>query len=93
MQVMEQRQAEALETLRADIVRFVGDNDRRLQALESPEIDYNLAAEFDALRRRVEDRIVGMEQRSVRTLEQVADTVQLLEQRFNNRGDEERQSA
>ncbi len=90
---MEQRQAEALETLRADIVRFVGDNDRRLAALESPEIDYNLAAEFDALRRRVEDRILGVEQRSVRTLDQVADTVAMLEQRFTGRQDGDRQSA
>ena len=90
---MEQRQAEALETLRADIVRFVGDNGRRLAALESPEIDYNLATEFDALRRRVEDRILGVEQRSVRTLEQVADTVAMLEQRFTGRQEGERQSA
>jgi hypothetical protein len=90
---MEHSQAEALETLRADIVRFVADNDRRLAALESPEIDYNLAAEFDALRRRVEDRILGVEQRSVRTLDQVADTVAMLEQRFTGRQDGDRQSA
>jgi hypothetical protein len=93
MSTMETRQAESLEALRKDIVRFVADNDRRLAALESPEIDYNLAAEFDALRKRVEDRILGMEQRSVRTLEQVADTVSLLEQRFNGRSDEVRQTA
>jgi localization factor PodJL len=90
---MEGRQVEALEALRADIVRFVADNDRRLAALESPEIDYNLAAEFDALRRRVEERILGVEQRSVRTLEQVADTVQMLEERFMGRDEGERQSA
>jgi hypothetical protein len=90
---METRQVEALEALRADIVRFVTDNDRRLGALENPEIDYNLAAEFDALRRRVEDRILGVEQRSVRTLEQVADTVAMLEQRFMGRPDEARESA
>jgi hypothetical protein len=90
---MERRQAEALETLRADIARFVGDNDRRLAALESAEVDYNLAAEFDALRRRVEERILGVEQRSVRTLEQVADTVAMLEERFTGRRDDERQSA
>jgi hypothetical protein len=93
MAQMEGRQGEALETLRADIVRFVSDNDRRLAALEHTEVDYNLAAEFDALRRRVEDRILGVEQRSVRTLEQVADTVAMLEHRFSGRQDGDRQSA
>jgi hypothetical protein len=90
---METRQAEALETLRADIVRFVSDNDRRLSSLEHTEVDYNLAAEFDGLRRRVEERILGIEMRSVRTLEQVADTVQTLEERFLNRDEGERQTA
>lgn len=90
---MERIQSEALETLRADIVRFVTDNDRRLAALEHTEVDYNLAAEFDALRRRVEERILGIETRSVRTLEQVADTVQMLEERFMSRDDGERQTA
>jgi len=90
---MEARQAEALETLRTDIVRFVTDNDRRLSTLEHTEVDYNLAAEFDALRRRVEERILGIEMRSVRTLEQVADTVQMLEERFTGREDGERQTA
>lgn len=93
LDAMEQRQSEALETQRADIVRFVNDNDRRLAALENAEVDYNLAAEFDALRRRVEERILGVEQRSVRTLEQVADTVAMLEERFTGRQDGERQSA
>lgn len=94
VRAMENRQAEALEMLRADIIRFVGDNDRRLASLEHTEVDYNLAAEFDGLRRRVEERILGIEQRSVRTLEQVADTVQMLEERFISRLDEgERQSA
>jgi hypothetical protein len=91
--VMEARQADTLETLRTDIVRFVTDNDRRLGALEHTEVDYNLAAEFDALRRRVEERILGIEQRSVRTLEQVADTVQMLEERFMGGDDGERQTA
>ncbi len=90
---MESRQAEALETLRADIVRFVTDNDRRLASLEQAEVDYNLAAEFDGLRRRVEERILGIETRSVRTLEQVADTVQMLEERFLSRDEGERQTA
>lgn len=90
---MERNQSEALEALRGDIVRFVTDNDRRLAALEHEEVDYNLAAEFDALRRRVEERILGIETRSVRTLEQVADTVQMLEERFMGRDDGERQTA
>jgi hypothetical protein len=90
---LELRHAEGLDGLRADIVRFAADNDKRLAALEHPEVDYNLAAEFDALRRRVEDRILGVEQRSVRTLEQVADTVAMLEQRFAGRPDGDRQSA
>lgn len=90
---METRQAELLDTLRADIVRFVSDNDRRLATLEHTEVDYNLAAEFDDLRRRVEERILGIEQRSVRTLEQVADTVQMLEERFVAYNEAERQSA
>lgn len=90
---METRQAEALETLRADIVRFVTDNDRRLSSIEHTEVDYNLAAEFDGLRRLVEERILGIETRSVRTLEQVADTVQMLEERFMHRDDGERQTA
>lgn len=90
---METRQAETLEALRNDIVRFVTDNDRRLATLEHTEVDYNLAAEFDDLRRRVEERILGIEQRSVRTLEQVADTVQMLEERFIAHNEGERQSA
>lgn len=90
---METRQAEMLEALRADITRFVTDNDRRLAALEHTEVDYNLAAEFDGLRRRVEERILGIETRSVRTLEQVADTVQMLEERFMSRDDGERHTA
>ncbi len=92
VRTMESRQAEALEALRADIVRFVGDNDRRLAALEQTEVDYNLAAEFDGLRRRVEERILGIELRSVRTLEQVADTVQMLEERLTSTAEDERQT-
>ncbi len=92
VRTMENRQAEALEALRADIVRFVGDNDRRLASLEHTEVDYNLAAEFDGLRRRVEERILGIELRSVRTLEQVADTVQMLEERLTSTAEGERQT-
>lgn len=92
VRIMENRQAEALEALRADIVRFVSDNDRRLASLEHTEVDYNLAAEFDGLRRRVEERILGIELRSVRTLEQVADTVQMLEERLTSTAEGERQA-
>lgn len=83
----EERQAHALDILRNDIVRFVTDNDRRLAALETPEDHRDLATEFEALRKRIEERILGVEQRSVRTLEQVVDTVTLLEQRFSGRDD------
>jgi len=90
---MESAQTAALDSLRADIIRFGADNERRLAAIEQTEVDYNLAVEFDALRRRVEERILGIEQRSVRTLEQVADTVQMLEERFTGRDGAERQTA
>jgi hypothetical protein len=77
---------------RTDIVRFVTDNDRRLAALRQ-----NGSATISplslTLRRRVEERILGIEQRSVRTLEQVADTVQMLEERFIGQQKGERQSA
>jgi hypothetical protein len=82
---MEQRQSQALETLRSDIARFVADNDRRLADLEAPDTR-DVAAEFDALRARIEERIIGVETRSIRTLEQVADTVATIEQRFIQAG-------
>lgn len=81
----ELRHSSALDTLRADIARFVADNDRRLEALESkPAIapQGDLASEFESLRSRIEERVLGVELRSVRTLEQVVDTVALLEQRL-----------
>lgn len=93
LEAMEARQTEALDVVRSEIARFIADNDRRLATLEHAEADYNLAAEFDGLRRRVEERIIGIEQRSVRTLEQVADTVQMLEERFMGRDEGERESA
>jgi hypothetical protein len=81
---MEGRQADAFETLRESISAFVDANERRLSALESPEPrDYDLASEFEALRQRMEERIHGVEQRSVRALEQVADTVSIIERRFH----------
>jgi hypothetical protein len=84
---MEQRQVEALHTLRNDIARFVADNDRRLADLEVPDAR-DLASEFDSLRARIEERIIGVETRSIRTLEQVADTVAMLEQRFLQASDD-----
>lgn len=83
---MEARHAETLEMLRHDIAIFVTDNARRLEMLEQTVdggIADEVAAEFKALRQRVEDRIMGVEQRSVRALEQVADTMAVLEQRFS----------
>lgn len=83
---LEERQAEALHSLRNDIARFVTENMQRLEALEnSPALEhaYDVAAEFKTLRQRIEERILGVEQRSVRALEQVADTMAVLERRFN----------
>ncbi len=98
MEAMERRQAEALSDLQADIVRFVTDNDQRLALMEqnggatvSGE-PTDLEIQFADLRRRIEERILGVEQRGVRTLEHVADTIALLEKRFLDQ-DEERQTA
>lgn len=82
---LEDRQADALEALRADIARFMDQNDRRLAAIENqpvPAADYDIAAEFESLRQRLEARVVGVEHRSVRALEQVAETVSVIEKRF-----------
>jgi hypothetical protein len=87
MIAFELRQANAIEALRGDIARFVADNDRRLEALETrpaPAEQGDLAGEFETLRSRIEERVLGVELRSVRTLEQVVDTVALLEQRLLN---------
>ncbi len=89
----EARQTQALEALRNDIVRFVADNDGRLAALETPQDDRDLAREFEILRKRIEERVLGVEQRSVRTLEQVVDTVALLEERLAGRDDRAMKSA
>ena len=97
MTAFELRQGNALEALRNDIARFVADNDGRLEALENapapalPQGD--LAAEFESLRSRIEERVLGVELRSVRTLEQVVDTVALLEQRLLGRDADEQDAA
>jgi hypothetical protein len=85
MTAFELRQSNALETLRDDIARFVADNDRRFESLETKPaaVDQSdLAAEFETLRTRIEERVLGVELRSVRTLEQVVDTIAMLEQRL-----------
>jgi len=80
---MEATQISAIHTITTEIARFIEDNDRRLAAFEGPrDTDRDLATAFEALRRRVEERIIGVEQRSVRMLEQVADTVSMIEERF-----------
>jgi localization factor PodJL len=91
----EEVQGAALKSLQAEIAHFIGANDRRLSALERPSTAPapDLANAFETLRARVEERIVGIELRSVRTLEQVADTVAMLENRFVERdGQTERQA-
>lgn len=90
LDAMERQQAQSFETLRLDIMRFIEDNDRRLEVLETgPEaVTSDLAAQFADVRRRIEERILGVELRSVRTLEQVADTVAILEQRFSGLADD-----
>ena len=80
---MEATQVSAIHTITTEIARFIEMNDARLEALEGPrEAERDLATAFEALRRRVEERIIGVEQRSVRMLDQVADTVALIEERF-----------
>lgn len=81
---IEARQADAFESLRQSISAFVSANENRLSALETDGADdYDLATEFESLRRRMEERILGVEQRSVRALEQVAETVSMMERRIN----------
>ncbi|MCR6644939.1 MAG: hypothetical protein NVV62_10730 [Terricaulis sp.] len=50
----------------------------RLTELEQRDV----AAEFDALRRRIETRIGDVERSSVRALEQMANTIELIEKRY-----------
>jgi|GEM_PF-1788559 len=46
----------------------------------------DLGAEFIELRRRIDDRILGLEQRSINALERVCDSVALIEQRLLQSG-------
>jgi hypothetical protein len=84
LKAFEDRHATALEALRAEIAHFVSENDRRLAAVERGELPggEDLAAAFDTLRRRMDERVADVEQRSARALEQVADTVSLIERRL-----------
>lgn len=94
--MLEHRHAETLDVLRDDISIFIADNVRRLEALESNvegSLADEVAAEFKALRQRMEDRILGVEQRSVRALEQVADTMSVLEKRFSGEEFDEARTA
>ena len=75
---MEQRQANALEQLRVDITLFLDENDGRLSAIEHRSDGSELSEEFQALRQRVEERLVEAERKSVRALEQVMETVALI---------------
>ncbi|MBC7768881.1 MAG: hypothetical protein H7124_08835 [Phycisphaerales bacterium] len=93
---VEARQSDTFDLLREDLGAFIADNVARLEALESAQpagSDYDVAAEFQALRTRIEERILGVEQRSVRALEQVADTMAVLEKRFNGADERAAQSA
>jgi hypothetical protein len=84
LQAFEDRHQTALDALRAEIAHFVSENDRRLAAVERGELPggEDLAAAFDTLRRRMDERVADVEQRSARALEQVADTVSLIERRL-----------
>ncbi|HRE46028.1 MAG TPA: hypothetical protein PKY87_18950 [Terricaulis sp.] len=50
----------------------------RLTELEQRDV----AADFDSLRRRIETRISDVERSSVRALEQMANTIELIEKRY-----------
>src|SRR6185312_14012396 len=58
--------------------------EQRLAGLEQ----HDVGVVFAELRARIEERILGVEQRNVRTLEQLSDTVALIERRFSE--DDER---
>jgi len=64
--------------LNADEVLIAHAIEARLTELEQRDV----TTAFDTLRQRVEDRILGLEGRSVRALEQVSETVALIERRM-----------
>lgn len=85
MSDLEQRQSKTFEELRAQIADFIAKNDERLAELEEGETfdAETLSSQFSDLRIRIEERIAAVEQRSVRMLEQVADTVLMLDKRLS----------
>jgi hypothetical protein len=87
LDAFEQSHTSALDGLRAEIAAFVAENDRRLTALERDELseDRDLASDFETLRARLEERMHEIEHRGVRALEQVADTVSMIEKRMSPR--------
>ena len=92
----EQRQEAAIQRLQGDIARFVGEQAQRLDALERTRSEpqgFDVAAEFVTLRRSIEERILEVERRSVRGLEQAADTMAELEKKVRAEPAEIRQSA
>jgi hypothetical protein len=72
------RRLGALESYGAEFGKPFAGIEQRLAELEHRDI----AADFANLRLRIEDRILSVEQRSVRALEQVSETVALLEKRL-----------
>ncbi|MBL8544445.1 MAG: hypothetical protein JNJ63_11620 [Hyphomonadaceae bacterium] len=92
MAEMETRQTQGLDRLRAEISRFITDNEARFEAIENGLSAQQAVGEhanaFEEMRRRIEERVLGVEQRSIRALEQVADTMAVLEQRFSQSEEE-----
>ncbi len=88
---MEERQSSALELLRDQITDFMRSNEQRLAVLETiAEANVHndsreVAADLVVFRTSIEDRIMGLESRSVRALEQIGDTIVLLEKRADQR--------
>lgn len=70
-------------TLSGDEVLIAHAIESRLTDLEQRDP----SADFETLRKRIEDRLLGVERSSVRALEQMADTIALIEKRYSE-GDE-----
>jgi chromosome segregation ATPase len=84
---IERQQAAAMDSLRGQVEEFARANDRRLTVLEtiaesSPTApNRDLSREFDIFRSLWEDRVQALESRSMRALEQVGETLAMLERR------------
>jgi hypothetical protein len=89
---LEQRHVDGVEALRVDFVQFVGANQRRIEAMKNAPppipaargLGRDVASEFEVLRRSIEQRMQGVETRSVRAMEQVSDTVALIERKLSD---------